>query len=112
VRLVLLIRGKPRHAVSRQDAVHRGAGDRDPMEAMQVRRDSAWSEVIVLAQIENLADHLPRRGSRRSLRRPWPIAQPGVTVLGVSPLPLVERLPGNSEPAADSGHILLRCRVL
>ena len=36
----------------------------------------------------------------------------GVTVLGVSPFPLVERFPGYSEPTAHSSDILLRCRVL
>jgi hypothetical protein len=71
-----------------------------------------WPEVIVLAKVENLADHLASRRARRSLGRPWPITQARVAVLGMSPLPLVERFPGNSEPAADAGDILLRCRVL
>ena len=112
VRLMLLIRRQPIHPVPLQDAMHRGARDLDAMEPVQIRRDPARSEVIVLAQVEDLADHLARRRSRRSLRRPRPIAQAGVAVLGVSPLPLVERLPGNAEPAADAGDILLVCRLL
>jgi hypothetical protein len=48
VRLVLLIRREPTHAVPRQDAVHRGSRDGDPVEAMQVRRDPAGPQVIVL----------------------------------------------------------------
>ena len=82
------------------------------MEPVQIRGDPAGSEVIVLAQVEDLADHLASRRSRRSLRRPRPIAQAGVTVLGVSPLPLVERFPGNPEPPADPRDILLVCRLL
>jgi hypothetical protein len=30
----------------------------------------------------------------------------------VPPLPLVERFPGNPEPAADARHILVVCRLL
>ena len=48
VRLVLLIRREPRHAMPRQDAMHRGHRDRDLVEATQVRRDAACAEVIVL----------------------------------------------------------------
>ena len=82
------------------------------MESVQVRGDPGRPEVIVLAQIEDLADHLARRGSRRSVRRPRAIAQPGITVFRVSPLPLVERLPGKAEPPADAGDILFVYRLL
>jgi hypothetical protein len=63
VRLVLLIRWEPRYAVPRQDAVHRGDRDRDLMEARQVCRDAAGPEVIVLPQVEDLADDLTRHGA-------------------------------------------------
>jgi hypothetical protein len=75
------------------------------VEAMQVHRDPAGSEVIVLAQVEDLADHLTSGRSWRSLRRPRPIAQAGVSVLGMATLPLVERLPGNPEPTARPGDV-------
>src|SRR4030095_14151564 len=91
--LMLLIGRKPIHPVPPQDAMYRGTGDHNLMESVQVRGDPGRPEVIVLAQIEDLADHLARRGSRRSLWRPRPIAQSGITVLDVSPLPLIERLP-------------------
>jgi hypothetical protein len=74
VRVVLLIRREPRHTVPRQDAVHGGGRDDYPMEATQIRRDPAGAEVIVLTQVEDLADDLARGGSRRPLRRPRPIA--------------------------------------
>ena len=91
-----------------EDAVHRGDRDGDPMKPLQIRGDPAGSEVIVLAQVEDLADDLARRGSRRTLRRPGPIAQAGVTMLGMSPLPLVERFPGNPEPTAHAGDVSAR----
>jgi len=99
------------HAVPPQDAVHRGGGDHKLMESVQVRCDPGRPEVIMLAQIEDFTDHLARGGSRRSMRRPRPIAQPGVTVIGVSLLPLVERFPGKAEPSADAGDVSLVARV-
>jgi hypothetical protein len=112
VRLMLLIRRQSIHPMSLEDAMHGRASNLDAMESVQIRRDPAWSEVIVLAQVENLADHLACRRSRRSLWPPRPIAQAGVTVLGVSPLPFVERLPRSPEPTANSSDILLVCRLL
>lgn len=112
VRLVLLIRREPRHAVPYQDAVHRGARDGDLVESTQVGRDPASSEVIVLAQIQDLADHLASGRARRMLRRPRTIAQASVTVLGVSLPPLVRRFAKHPEPPADAGDILLVSRLL
>jgi hypothetical protein len=102
---MLLICGEPRHAVARQDAMHRRGRDLDPMEPVPVRRDPASAEVIVLAQIENFADDVARCGSRRMLRRPRAIAQAGIPVLDVTPLPLVEGLPRNPESTADTGDV-------
>jgi hypothetical protein len=90
VRLVLLICGEARHAVPRQDAMHRRHRDLDAMEPMQVRRDPAGAEVIVLAQIEDFADDVTRCGPRRTPRCPRPIAPPAVPVLGAPPFPFVE----------------------
>src|SRR5262249_32455983 len=101
-RLVLLIRRETRHAMPRQDAVHRGGRDSDLVEAMQIRRDPACAEVIVLAQIENFTDDLPRRCARRPLRCPRAITEAGVSVFDVTPLPLVERFPRDPEPTACS----------
>src|SRR6185436_2158003 len=91
----------------RQDAVHRGARDGDLVEPTEVGRDSARAEVIVLAQVEDLADHIARRRAWRPVRRSRAIPQAGVAMLGVSPLPLVERLAGNSEPPAHASDISL-----
>jgi hypothetical protein len=57
IRPVLLIRRKPRHAVPRQDAMHRRHRDSDLVEPLQVGRDPARHEVVVLAQVED--DRVP-----------------------------------------------------
>src|ERR1043165_8625689 len=112
VRPVLLIRRQPRHAVPRQDAMHRRDRDGDLVKPLQVSRDAASPEVIVLTQVEDLADHLPRGGSRRPLRRPRPIAQAGVSVLDATALPLVERFARNPETTAPAGDVAVVGRLL
>ena len=47
MRAMLLIPGQPIHAVSREDTVNRGDGDRDLMKALQVRGDSAGPEMVM-----------------------------------------------------------------
>jgi hypothetical protein len=96
----------------RQDPMHRRNGDRDPMKPVQVRRNPASAEVIVLTQIENFADDLLRGGPRRSPRRPRSVAQAGIPVLGVASLPFVEGFPGQPESPAHPRDILLVRRVL
>jgi hypothetical protein len=107
VRLVLLIRWQPRHPVPRQDAMPRRDGDLDLMKAQHVRRDPAGAEVIVLAEIHDLADHIARRRAGRAPRRSRAIAQAGVAVLGLTPLPFVERLARNPESPAHPGDVSL-----
>jgi hypothetical protein len=74
VRLMLLIRWQPVYSMPLQDAMHRGAGDLDEMNALSIRGDAGWPKVRVLAEVENLAHHLASNRSRRLVRRPWPIA--------------------------------------
>jgi hypothetical protein len=81
------------------------------MKPRQVRGDPAGSEVIVLAQVEDLADDFTGGGAWRPLRYPLSIAEAGVPVLGVTSLPLVERFPRNPEPATDPGDVSLVSRL-
>jgi hypothetical protein len=74
MRAMLLIRRQPLQAASCQDAVDRRAGDRHLVESLQVVRDPTGAEVIVLAQIQNLADHLVRGRPWEVLRRPRAVA--------------------------------------
>jgi hypothetical protein len=60
IRPMLLICWQTIHPVSLQDAMDRGACDQDLMKAMQVRGDSSGPEMILLAEIENLSDHVAR----------------------------------------------------
>lgn len=52
---------------------------------LRLRRPGA--EVIVLPQIQNLADDVARGGSRGPMRRARSVRQPRLTVRGVSPFP-------------------------
>jgi hypothetical protein len=71
---------------------------------MQVCRDAAGSEMIVLAQVENLADDLARRGAGRMPRRSRPVAEAGVPVLGVPFPPFVERFAVSSSRLHLEAH--------
>jgi hypothetical protein len=75
------------------------------MEPVQVGRDPACAEVIVLAEVENLADDLSRGGSRRPLQYTVPITQSGVSVFDVTSLPFVGCFPRDPEPTACSRDV-------
>ena len=92
--------------------MHGGDRDCDRMEPIQVRRDPAGAEVIVLAQIEDFADDVARGGPRRTPRYPCPIAQACVAVLGAPPFPLVERLARNPKATAHAGDVSVIRRLL
>jgi hypothetical protein len=109
---MLLIRRQPRHPASRQDAVDRRAGDRHLMKSLQVGRDPAGSEVIVLPEIDDLADDVVGRRSRHATRRPRAVAQPGVPVLAEPPSPFVERFPRDPESTARPRDIARRRGML
>ena len=68
------------------------------MKSLQVVGNLARAEVIVLAEIHNLAHHLPRGGSGGPMRCSWPVPQACRPVGLVPPFPSVERLAG-LEPA-------------
>jgi hypothetical protein len=110
--LMLLIGRESIQTMPLQDAMYRGTSDLDAMEPVQIRGNAGRPEVVVLAQIQDLADDLPRRRAGRALRRTGSIPEASVAVLGVSPFPLVERFPRDSKPTADSRDILLVRRLL
>jgi hypothetical protein len=56
VSAMLLIRGEPVYTVPHQDAMHGRQRHDDAVKAPQVIRDSPWAEVMVLAQVQDLAD--------------------------------------------------------
>ncbi len=90
--------------------MHRADGDRDLVEALQVRGDAASPEMVVLAQVEHLADDLGGRGMRKGSGDPRLVHQTPVPELLVTPFPLVERLPGDPEMPTCPGHVAVSVR--
>jgi hypothetical protein len=65
---VFLVRRQSVHVVAEQDAMHGGHGHSELMKPLQVVSDSAGAKVIILAQIENLANDIGRDRCRRPMR--------------------------------------------
>src|SRR5918999_614108 len=61
--------------------------------------------MVGLAEVENLADDLPRCGPRRPDRRAWAIGQSRCPVRIKPPLPPVEGLAGDPEMAARARDV-------
>jgi hypothetical protein len=59
--LVALRGGEAAHAEAVEDLPHRGVPDLEIVISGEVHRDLQRPEVIVLAQVDDLADHVPRR---------------------------------------------------
>src|SRR4051812_3318761 len=92
VSAMLLIGRQSRQPASGQDAVDRRAGDGHLMKPLQVARDPARSEVVLLPQVHDLAGDVVRRCLRATERRSRAVAHPSVPMLDESPPPLIERL--------------------
>jgi hypothetical protein len=70
----------------------------------QIIGNLAGAEVVVLPQVENLADHI-RRGRVRTAMGPLrSIAQAGVSVLSEA-FPFVERLPTKATRRPDAASL-------
>src|SRR6188768_1470195 len=75
------------------------------MESPQVVRDLAGAEVVVLPQIQNLADDLARRGRRGAIRATRPVPQARLALRVESSLPPVIGLARDPEMSTRPGHI-------
>src|SRR5262245_29133561 len=82
-----------------------GARHRPAVKPPQVVGNLAGPEVIVLAEVEDLAHDVGRRRPRRAVRRPSPAGQSDITLLEIPVSPLVERLPRNPEMPTGPRHI-------
>ena len=71
---ILLIGRQPAHPMLDEEAMHRRRGERHAMKPFQVVGDLPGAEVIVLAEVQNLAHDVPRRGPRRPMRRARAVA--------------------------------------
>jgi len=105
VGLMFLVRREPWHPVALQDAMDRRTRDRDGVKPLQIVRDLAGSKVIVLPQVQNLADDVPACGAWRSVRRARPIVQARRAKFVKTPFPFVKGLPRNPEMATGVRHI-------
>jgi len=90
VRLMLLVGRLPAHAVLDQDPMHGRASDLHLVKALHVGGDPVRPKVIVLPQIQNLADYRRRCGARRAVRRSRLISQSGFPEPIKAFLPAVE----------------------
>ena len=85
---------QPVHVEAFEDPPHPRRADRDVVVALQVHRDLARPEVIVLAQVDDLADDLGLGRVRRVQRRRGTVPQAVLAELLVAAEPLVEGLAG------------------
>jgi hypothetical protein len=96
VALVALGGGQPVQLQPLQDPPHAGGADLDLVVALAVHRDPGRPEVVVLAQVEDLADDLGAGGLRADLGAVGAVPEP-VQAVGV-----VAALPGGEALAADA----------
>ena len=89
--------GQSTQAIALQDSVNRGSGDFYLMISMQVGSDSRRTKVVVLPQVENLADRLFGSLTGAILGPPWSITEAGLAMGLVPSQPLVESLPRDPE---------------
>src|SRR5437762_3624522 len=87
---MLLIGRQPIHPMPAENPMHRGRGDRDAVKTLQVVGDLAWAKMVVLAQVQDLADDLPRRRLGRAVRLAGAVAQARITVIFVPFPPFVK----------------------
>jgi hypothetical protein len=72
---MFLIGRQPPQAMLAKQAMHRRTGNCHLVEASEVVRNPVGAEVILLAQIQDLADDLWRRGPGRAVRPPGAITE-------------------------------------
>ena len=100
--LVALRCREPAQVEALEDSPHPRLGNRDVVIALEVHGDLARPEVVVLAQIEDLADHLGLGGVRAHLGPFRTRPETFFAELLVALLPVVEGLAGN--PVIPAGH--------
>ena len=110
---MFLIGRQPVQLVPMQNPMDGGPRNGELVKALQVVGDFARPEVVLLPQIQDLADDVWRCGPRAPVGDARTVAQRGVAAVGVPLFPLIESLAGNAEMPAGVGHVpVLGCRVL
>jgi hypothetical protein len=94
VALVALGSREPVQVQTLEDPPHPGGRDGDVVVAGQVHRDLGWAEVVVLAQVDDLADDLSSGGPGADVGPTGAVAEPVEAVGVVAAFPGVEDLAG------------------
>src|SRR5215211_134669 len=105
VALVALGSREPVQAETLEDPPHARVRDGDVVVAGQVHRDLGRPEVVVLAQVDDLADDLGAGLVGADPGSAGPVAQPVQAEFVVAAAPFVERLPADAVVAAGQGDV-------
>jgi hypothetical protein len=105
VSLVALGGGQPVQAQPLEDAPHARGADVDVVVALEVHRDLGRAEVVVLAQVDDLAHDLGAGGVGTDLRPVGAVPEPVQAVGVVAPAPGVEHLAADAVLAAGQGDV-------
>ena len=88
-----------------EDSPHARVADRDVVVAPQVHGDLGRAEVVVLAQVDDLADHLGAGGVGADPGTVGAVPESVQAVLLIALAPLVEHLPADAVLAAGQRHV-------
>jgi hypothetical protein len=105
VALVPLGGGQPVQLQPLQDPPHAGGADLHLVVALEVHRDPGRAEVVVLAQIDDLADDLGAGGVGADLGPVGAVPEPVQTVGVVAAAPGVEALAADAVVATGQGNV-------
>ena len=88
-----------------EDAPHARGADRDVVVALEVHGDLGRAEVVVLAQVNDLAHDLGAGGVGTDMGPVGPVPEPVQAVRVVAPAPGVEALAADAVVAAGQGDV-------
>jgi hypothetical protein len=105
VALVPLGGRQPIEIQALEDPPHPGVADLDVVVAPEVHGDLGWAEVVVLAQVDDLAHDLGAGGVGADLGPVGAVPEPVQAVLVIALAPLVEHLAADAVVAAGQGDV-------
>jgi hypothetical protein len=105
VALVALGGGQAVELQPLEDAPHAGVAELDVVVALEVHGDPGRAEVVVLAQVDDLADHFGAGGVGADVGAVGAVPEPVQAVGVVAAAPGVEALAADAVVAAGQGHV-------